>query len=632
MPNLINRPQMSQALKDLPNRPGIYLFKDAKGRLLYVGKAESLRDRVRSYFHDEALVGPKIRRVVEQAEQLEYILTESPVQALIWENDLVRKEQPRYNTKLRDDKHYPYIRINVQDPWPVARVTRRMARDGAKYFGPFPHASSVRQTLDTLSRLFPHILCNRTITGTDPRACLYLYINRCPAPCIGLIDNAAYRRIVDDMVRFLEGKDRRVMDDLRRQMDKAAENLEFERAADLRDRLKAAERVIEQEKLGYATLSDQDILGVAREGGQACLQVFFIRGGRLARRDPYFMVNAEGETDRDVLTAFVKQFYSQASEVPDELVLPEPPDEADAIRDWLKQTRGRAIRLSVPRRGEKRRMVELACKNATEALERMKSEWLADQEKTSQALLELQEYLQLPNTPRRVECYDISNIQGTNSVASMVVFEDGRPKRSEYRRFRIRTVEGANDFASHQEVLRRRFRRALEPSEVGRVMSGADSGAASDVRRHTPDVAWAQIPDLVIIDGGKGQLSAALEVMAELELSEIPVVGLAKENEEIFVKGRATPILLPRTSQSLYLVQRIRDEAHRFAITYHRSLRTKKSIKSALDEVVGVGPVRKRALMRHFGSLKAIQEAEVEDLMAIPGISRASAEAVKAAL
>jgi excinuclease ABC subunit C len=632
MPNLINRPQISQALKDLPNRPGIYLFKDAKGRLLYVGKAESLRDRVRSYFHDEALVGPKIRRVVEQAEQLEYILTESPVQALIWENDLVRKEQPRYNTKLRDDKHYPYIRINVQDPWPVARVTRRMARDGAKYFGPFPHASSVRQTLDTLSRLFPHILCNRTITGTDPRACLYLYINRCPAPCIGLIDNAAYRRIVDDMVRFLEGKDRRVMDDLRRQMDKAAENLEFERAADLRDRLKAAERVIEQEKLGYATLSDQDILGVAREGGQACLQVFFIRGGRLARRDPYFMVNAEGETDRDVLTAFVKQFYSQASEVPDELVLPEAPDEADAIRDWLKHTRGRAIRLSVPRRGEKRRMVELACKNATEALERMKSEWLADQEKTSQALLELQEYLQLPNTPRRVECYDISNIQGTNSVASMVVFEDGRPKRSEYRRFRIRTVEGANDFASHQEVLRRRFRRALEPSEVGRVASGADSGAASDVRRHTPDVAWAQIPDLVIIDGGKGQLSAALEVMAELELSEIPVVGLAKENEEIFVKGRATPILLPRTSQSLYLVQRIRDEAHRFAITYHRSLRTKKSIKSALDEVVGVGPVRKRALMRHFGSLKAIQEAEVEDLMAIPGISRASAEAVKAAL
>src|SRR5215208_4622151 len=275
MTDLTSRPQLAESLKSLPDKAGVYLFKDARGRLLYVGKAESLRDRVRSYFHDEALLTPKIQRVVEQASGLEYILTDSPVQALIWENDLVRKEQPRYNTKLRDDKHYPYIQINVQDPWPVARVTRRMARDGAKYFGPFPHASSVRQTLDTLSRLFPHILCNRTITGTDPRACLYLHIKRCPAPCIGLIDSTEYRAIVDDMIRFLEGKNRGVMADLRRQMEQAAENLEFERAADLRDRLRSADRVIEQERLGYATLTDQDIIGVARDGAQACLQVFF---------------------------------------------------------------------------------------------------------------------------------------------------------------------------------------------------------------------------------------------------------------------------------------------------------------------------------------------------------------------
>ena len=629
---LTPRPQLAEALTSLPDKAGVYLFKDGKGRLLYVGKAESLRDRVRSYFHDEALLTPKIQRVVEQAEQLEYILTDSPVQALIWENDLVRKEQPRYNTKLRDDKHYPYIRINVQDPWPVARVTRRMVRDGAKYFGPFPHATSVRQTLDTLSRLFPHILCNRTITGTDPRACLYLYIKRCPAPCIGLIDNAAYRQIVDDMVRFLEGKNRRVMDDLRRQMDEAADNLEFERAADLRDRLKAAEQVIEQERLGYATLSDQDILGSARENGHACLQLFFIRGGRLARRDPYFMVNAEGETERDILSAFIKQFYSQASEIPDELVLPVEPDQAEAIRAWLKQTRGRAVRLTVARRGEKRRMVELASKNAAESLERMKAEWLADQEKTGEALWELQEYLQLPSTPRRIECYDISNIQGTSSVASMVVFEDGRPKRSEYKRFRIKTVEGSNDFASHQEVLRRRFRRALD--------DGVGGGRAADgVGEDPPAVAtppaaqsWAQIPDLVIIDGGKGQLSAALEVMEALDLTEIPVVGLAKENEELFVRGRAAPIMLPRTSQGLFLVQRIRDEAHRFAITYHRSLRGKRSMKSALDDVPGVGPVRKRALLRRFGSLKGIREAELDELSAVPGMSRSSAEAVKAAL
>ena len=629
---LTPRPQLAEALTSLPDKAGVYLFKDGKGRLLYVGKAESLRDRVRSYFHDEALLTPKIQRVVEQAEQLEYILTDSPVQALIWENDLVRKEQPRYNTKLRDDKHYPYIRINVQDPWPVARVTRRMVRDGAKYFGPFPHATSVRQTLDTLSRLFPHILCNRTITGTDPRACLYLYIKRCPAPCIGLIDNAAYRQIVDDMVRFLEGKNRRVMDDLRRQMDEAADNLEFERAADLRDRLKAAEQVIEQERLGYATLSDQDILGSARENGHACLQLFFIRGGRLARRDPYFMVNAEGETERDILSAFIKQFYSQASEIPDELVLPVEPDQAEAIRAWLKQTRGRAVRLTVARRGEKRRMVELASKNAAESLERMKAEWLADQEKTGEALWELQEYLQLPSTPRRIECYDISNIQGTSSVASMVVFEDGRPKRSEYKRFRIKTVEGSNDFASHQEVLRRRFRRALDDGVGGgREADGGDEDPPA-VATLPAAQSWAQIPDLVIIDGGKGQLSAALEVMEALDLTEIPVVGLAKENEELFVRGRAAPIMLPRTSQGLFLVQRIRDEAHRFAITYHRSVRGKRSMKSALDDVPGVGPVRKRALLRRFGSLKGIREAELDELSAVPGMSRSSAEAVKAAL
>jgi excinuclease ABC subunit C len=620
---------LAEALRGLPDQAGVYLFKDDRGRLLYVGKAESLRDRVRSYFHDEALLSPKIRRVVEQADQLEYILTDSPVQALIWENDLVRKEQPRYNTKLRDDKHYPYIRINVQDAWPVARVTRRMVRDGARYFGPFPHATAVRQTLDTLSRLFPHILCNRTITGTDERACLYLHIKRCPAPCIGLIDNAAYRQIVDEMVRFLEGRNRSVLEELRSEMEAAAERLEFERAADLRDRLKAAASVIEQEKLGYTTLSNQDILGVAREDSHACLQVFFIRGGQLARRDPFFMVNAEGDSEREILNAFVKQFYAQASEIPDELVLPFELEEAEAIRAWLRETRGRAVRLTVAQRGEKRRMVELAARNAAEALEQMKQEWLADQEKTSEALWELQEYLQLPNTPRRIECYDISNIQGTNSVASMVVFEDGRPKRSDYRRFRIKTVEGANDFASHQEVLRRRFKRAL--ADQGLEL-GAENAEQPDELGEQTHTAWAQIPDLVIIDGGKGQLSAGLEVMAELELTEIPLVGLAKENEEIFVKGRSAPILLPRTSQGLFLVQRIRDEAHRFAITYHRSLRGKRSLRSALDDVPGIGPARKKALLRRFGSLNGIREAEIDDLAAVPGMTRRSAEALKLAL
>ncbi len=627
---------LAESLKNLPDRAGVYLFKDARGKLLYVGKAESLRDRVRSYFQAGEPVSPKIHRVVAQAHTVEYILTESPIQALIWENDLVRKEQPKYNTKLRDDKHYPYIRIDVQNPWPVARVSRRMERDGARYFGPFPHATSVRQTLDTLSRLFPHILCNRTITGTDPRACLYYHIRRCPAPCIGAIDNAGYRAIVDDMIRFLDGKNRTVLQDLKREMQAAAENLQFERAADLRDRLRAAQKVIEGERVAYSTLVNQDIIGLAREGGHACLQVFFIRGGRLARRDPFLMQDAEGETDRAVLTSFVKQFYSQASELPQELVLPDDVDEAESIREWIRQVKGQRVELIVPKRGERRRMVDLAAANARETLELQKAEWLADSARTSEAALELQEELGLPNLPRRIECYDISNIQGTSSVASMVVFEDGKPKRSDYKRFKIKTVEGANDFASMQEVLGRRFKRALGPHPPALLSQAWERGGtrskAPEDGEQAEDVAWAAIPDLVIIDGGKGQLSAGVEVMDELELSEIPIVGLAKQHEEIFLKDRAEPVLLPRTSQALYLVQRIRDEAHRFAITYHRRLRTKSGLRSQLEEVPGVGPTRRRALLRKFGSLKALAEASIEELVAVPGVSRPAAEAIKRAL
>ncbi|MFN0073103.1 MAG: excinuclease ABC subunit UvrC [Chloroflexota bacterium] len=603
------RPRLATALERVPDQAGVYLFKDAKGRLLYVGKAESLRSRVRSYFQSGELHSLKIHQVVAQAEDLEWILTDSPVQALIWENDLVRKEQPRYNTKLRDDKHYPYLRVNVHEDWPVVRVTRKMVRDGARYFGPYPHATSVRQTLDTLSRLFPHILCDRTITGNDPRPCLYFHIKRCPAPCIGEISKADYRLIVDEMLRFLEGKNRTVLGDLRKAMEEAAENLEFERAADLRDRLRAAEKVIDQEKVGYTTLVDQDILGFAREGAYAGVQAFFMREGQLLRRDPFFMENAEGETDQQILSAFVTQFYGRASELPDELVLPMEIEDPDSVGVMLKELAGHTVRILVPQRGERRRVVQLATENAREALSVVRHEWSRDEERLSDAMDELQEYLQLPNLPLRIECYDISNIQGTSQVASMVVFEEGKSKRSDYKRFQIKSVEGANDFASMQEVLRRRFRRARQPDEQ--------------------ESSWANLPDLVIIDGGKGQLGAALEVFDELDITEIPVVGLAKENEELFLPGRSQAVMLPRTSQSLFLVQRIRDEAHRFAITYHRNVRGKRSLGSALDEIPGIGPTRKRALLRHFGSVKAIREADLDALMAVPGINRVAAEAIK---
>jgi excinuclease ABC subunit C len=429
------------------------------------------------------------------------------------------------------------------------------------------------------------------------------------------------------MVRFLEGKDRSVLRELRREMEEAAENLQFERAADLRDRLRAAEKVIEQERVAYSTLVDQDIVGLARDGGLACLQVFFIRGGRLARRDPFLMQDADDETDRAVLTSFVKQFYSQASELPQELVLPDELDEAESIREWLRQVRGRRVELVVPQRGEKRRMVELATTNARETLEQHKSELLADASNLNEAAMQLQEQLRLPNVPRRVECYDISHVQGTNQVGSMVVFEDGKAKRSDYKRFKIKTVAGNDDFASMQEVLRRRFKRAL----TGQLRQEGEEGTWQE-SEDEQDIPWAYIPDLVIVDGGKGQLSAAVEVMNELELSEIPIVGLAKRQEEIFLKDRPDPVLLPRTSQALFLVQRIRDEAHRFAVTYHRKLRGKSSVRSQLDDVPGIGPTRKRALLRKFGSVKGLREASVEDLLTVQGMSKPAAEALKLAL
>ncbi|MCC6177894.1 MAG: excinuclease ABC subunit UvrC [Chloroflexi bacterium] len=715
------RPQLAEQLRNLPDRPGVYLFKDGRGRLLYVGKAESLKDRVRSYFQPSTSFDrahqPKLRQMVAQAQAVEYILTDSPIQALIWENDLVRKEQPRYNTKLRDDKHYPYIRIDVQNPWPVARVSRRIEKDGARYFGPFPHATSVRQTLDTLSRLFPQILCSRTITGTDARACLYYHIKRCPAPCIGAIDNTGYRELVDGMVRFLDGKNQEVIRILEREMEDAAENLEFERAADLRDRLAAARKVVEQEKVGYTTQVDQDVLGLARDGGHACVQLFLMRDGQLARRDSFLLEDAEDETESSVLTSFVTQYYARATDLPAELVLPADLENAETIAEWLRQVKGRRVELTVPRRGDKRRIVELAARNARDTLEQQKAEWLADAEKTGEAAFQLQEALGLPRPPRRIECYDISHVQGTNQVASMVVFEDGKPNRAHYKRFKIKHQEGNNDFLSMQEVIRRRFRRALDAAKVtpsteharsagpyllldaatspAAERAGGDEAARRDQMVDTkarPGVAlsidlpvlgrratqrtedghrtgtrgdandealggaladdgtfedgstgldaagldaasaWGLFPDLVIIDGGKGQLSAAVEVMDDLELSEIPIVGLAKENEEIFLKGRSDPVILPRTSQALYLVQRIRDEAHRFAITYHRKIRTKSGLRSQLEDVPGVGPTRKKALLRKYGSLKAIRAASVEDLAAVSGMSRSAAVSVKRTL
>ncbi len=610
---------LAERLRAPPDRPGVYLFKDAAGGIIYIGKATSLQHRVRSYFqgieHDR-----KKQSIVGEAVDVDYILTDSPVQALRWEADLIKRERPRYNVRLRDDKAYPYIRIAVQEPWPHVGIVRRTAADGARYFGPFTDADAVRNTLDTLNRLFPYIRCRKPITGTDRRACIYYDIKRCVAPCIGAVSNAEYRQLIESAAGFLEGKQDDALDTLRREMEEAAEALQFERAAGLRDRIRAAERIIVQQRVVADSRVEQDALGLARENGNVCVQVFYIRDGKLRGRDYFLLEGAADESDSSVVTSFLLQHYGAATQLPREIILPAPVEDPASLEAWLLDQAGHRVALRVPRRGSGRRLVELAAENAREALERQKVEWLSDAARTTGALLELQEHLELDSAPERIECYDISNTQGTNSVASLVVFERGKPKRSDYKRFQIKTVEGANDFASMAEVLARRFKRLREAHAEGAAPEDGDQPAASS---------WDKVPDLVIVDGGKGQLGAALKVMEDLALVAIPVVGLAKEREEIFLPGRAEPVLLPRGSQSLFLVQRIRDEAHRFAITYHRKLRGKKGLRSALDDLPGVGPKRKRALLRAFGSLNGIRSASVDELAAVPGMTRSTAQVLK---
>ena len=603
-------PLIEERLRRLPKEPGVYLFKDAAGRLLYVGKANSLYNRVRSYFQSRAGQSLKIQLMVPQIADIDYLITESPVQALKWEADLIKQHQPRYNVRLRDDKHYPYIKITVQEPWPRMEVARRVADDGARYFGPFTDATSVRQTMEALSRLFPRIRCDWPHQPKD-RACLYYHIRRCPAPCVGFIRNEDYRDLVEQSIRFLEGKGPHVLRAIRQQMEEAAERLEFERAALLRDRVRALETVVSEQQQISQRRVDQDVLGLARaERGPACVQLLFIRQGRLLGKEHFVLDGADEESDEAVIASFLVQFYSAAAQVPREIVVPYRIEEAAAVEDWLRERGGHPVRLVAPQRGEKRRLVQIATDNAREALERLQVEWMVDAERTTGALIELQERLGLSQPPERIECYDISNIQGNHAVGSMVVFEGGRPSPGAYRRFRIKAVGGPNDFAMLQEVLRRRFHR-------GSIQDGSG------------DDAWANLPDLVVIDGGKGQLSAALEVARELSLTEIPMIALAKEREEVFRPGQREPLVLPRSSPALFLLQRLRDEAHRFAVTYHRQVRQKAAVRSPLDDVPGIGPKRKRLLLRRFGSLKALREATVDEIAAVPGFTRRLAELLK---
>jgi len=619
-------------LSTLPPKPGCYLMKNAEGTIIYVGKAISLKNRVRSYFRADNSHDNKTRRLVREIAHIEWIVVGSELEALILEMNLIKRHRPKFNVRLKDDKRYPYIKIHWGEPFPKVTVTRQMTEDGSRYFGPYTSAWAVYQTLDVLRRVFPYLTCDRDITGTDKRACLYYDIQLCTAPCIGAATQAQYRQMISDLMDFLSGHSEPVVARVQAEMDKASEELRFEKAAALRDQMKAMQSIIERQKVVFASdYKDSDVIAMARSDGEACVQIFFIRGGKLIGREYFILEGTEDAADNEVMEQFVKQFYTEAASVPQQLLLPQEIEEAKIIGEWMRSRRGGGkVEIRVPREGQPQELVQMAAENATETLSALRAQWQADAHKQEQALAELQSALGLSAPPNRIECYDVSHTQGVATVGSMVVFEQGVPAKRLYRKFNIApqgrfadsaSIGAPDDFASMEEMLTRRFRRWQSARET----------AASPGSK--PDASFSILPDLIIIDGGKGQLGRVVKVLENAGLADkVPVVGLAKQEEEIFFPHRSDPLRLPRHSQGLYLVQRIRDEAHRFGITAHRARRSKQGMASALDSIPGVGPARRKALLKHFGSVDKIRSATMEELTAVKGITADVAESIKASL
>ena len=615
--------RVQEILKRLPTKPGVYIHKDKNDGILYVGKAINLRNRVRSYFHTN-VDSNKTRRMRRQVEDIEIITTESELEALLLEMTLIKKHRPPYNVRLKDDKRYPYIKVHWADDFPKVTVTRRMDKDGSRYFGPYTSAKAVYATMDTLRKIFPYLTCDRHITGTDPRACLYFDIKQCLGPCIGAVDRTEYRAMISQLMDFLNGKSEKIVKNIEQKMYIASENMNFEAAARHRDQLWAIDKVVARQKVIAAANTDQDVVALAREDGDACVQIFFIRHGKLIGREYFLLENTDEEDDETVLNEFLTQFYDEAAHIPKEVLLPRDVQEAQIIEQWLRQKRGTKVTLQVPQRGHKKDLVEMATTNAADTLATLRQQWASDRSKHVTAMAELQERLGLPTPPSRIECYDISHTQGRQTVASMVVFVQGAPRKSDYRRFNIQTV-GNDDYGAMKEALTRRFRRYREASD-GELHDLDDLGKKKET-------AWAVLPDLLLIDGGKGQLKMGLEVLEEFGLlDEVPVAALAKQEEEIFVPGRDHSVYLSRRSEALYLVQRVRDEAHRFANEGHRKRRSKAGVASILDGVPGIGPQRRRPLLSHFGSLDDLRNATFEEIASVPGIPADIARSIKAHL
>lgn len=646
--SIANPTLFEERLKNVPLSPGVYIWKDARGTILYVGKSKSLRDRMRSYFGAPQGLSSKTRRMVAQIADFDIIVTTSELEALLLEMNLIKQHRPKYNILLKDDKSYPYIKVTLQEAWPRVMTTRKVLDDGARYFGPYANAGAVRRLLKQLNQLFafrpPFDCADDKFTRHRKlgKPCMYYDIHRCLGPCVpALVDQAEYRATIEAVCRFLEGKTEQIVRDLRNRMERAAENLEFERAAYLRDQVRDIERVMQSQQVMRTVHTDQDVIAFARENGSAVVQIFYIRGGKLIGSEPFALQNTEDEDDQQLLSSFITQFYESAAQVPPNILLADYVEEPMIIEQWLGSKGGHKVEIQVPRRGEKKKLVELAAQNARQQLEQMRLQWLNSEQRAMSSLTELRQILNLPSLPMRIECYDISNTQGTNSVGAMVVFEQGEPKKSRYRKFRIKTVEGANDVASIQEVLHRRFVRAA----IARGETQANDETAAEDQAITAennaeqtdnDTSWSELPDLILIDGGAGQLNGALSVLRELNFDHIPIVGVVKgpkrDRFDLLLPGASDLIVLPRDSAALRLVQTIDEETDRFAKHYHRSLRTKSAVASTLDDIPGIGPKRKRALLKAFGSLDGIRAATVEQLAAVPGMNRASAEELKSLL
>lgn len=609
---------LEDKLKNLPEMPGIYIMRDEEDEIIYVGKAKNLKNRVKQYFQSHKGHSPKVLAMVERIRNLEYIITDTELEALILECNLIKKHMPKYNILLKDDKHYPYIKVTVNEDYPRIMITREIKKDGSKYFGPYTDKFAVNRTIELINKLFPIRTCNKNIAkiAGKERPCLNYHINRCMAPCMGNVDKAEYKEMVKGIILVLEGKQEEMIGSLEEKMQQAAENMDFERAAELRDSIAAIRKIGEKQKIISADMTDQDVIAMARDDGDICVQVFFVRGGKLIGREHFLLNGGDLDDHGEAMSSFIKQFYNGDIFVPKEIIIQHEVEDTDILESWLSSKRGNKVKLTVPQRGEKLKLIEMVAQNAQDTIKLLMEKYKQDEQKTRGAIAELAAYIGLPKPPKRIEAFDISHLQGVENVGSMIVFENGKPKNRDYRRFKIKFVDGANDYESMREVLERRFQHGLKERQQLE-QDGKDAAAGK----------FSAFPDLILIDGGLGQVHAVLPVLQELGLS-IPICGMVKDDKHrtrgLIYQEQEIPV--PINTHAFRLITNVQDEAHRFAISYHRSLRSKNTVKSQLDEVPGIGPSRRQALLKKFGSLKNIKTATIEELSAVPGMNKKAAE------